>query len=132
MSTRRSDDLRFLSKELRKEFLGEIKRVLKPKGKVFLTVWDLNDSLKARRLLLKYTLLKLIGKAKFDFKDIFYPWKDSQGKILIERYIHIFSERELERLVESIGFVIKEKGILERSEQAKNIFLVAQKSEKSL
>ncbi len=120
------------SRKFRKDFLKEIKRILKPKGKLVLTVWDLNNDPKAKRFLFKYTLLKLIGKLKLDYKDIFYPWKDSKRKILTQRYIHIFSEREIEKLVQRVGFVVKEKGILERSKKGKNIFLVAQKSEKSL
>jgi len=120
------------SKKFRKDFLREIKRVLKPGGKLILTVWDLNENSKAKRLLFKYTLLKLIGKSKFDRRDIFYPWKNSRGKTLIQRYVHIFSEKELERLVRSIGFIIKEKRVLKRSEKGKNIFLIAQKPEKSL
>jgi len=115
------------SSAIRKEFLKEVRRVLRPEGRIVLTVWDLNDNKKARRLLLKYILLKLIGRTKLDFKDIFYPWKNSAGKLVINRYIHIFSEKELEKIIESAGFVIKEKGILERSKKGKNIFIIAQK-----
>ncbi len=120
------------SKKFRKDFLKEIKRVLKPEGKLILTVWYLNDNQKAKRLLFKYTLFKLIGKSKLDCKDILYPWKDSRGETLIQRYVHIFSEKELEKLIQSIGFVVKEKRILERSKKGKNIFLIAQKFKKSL
>ncbi len=117
------------SKKNRKDFLKEIKRILKPGGLLILTVWDLSSYPKAKSLLFKYTLLKLIGKTKLDFKDIFYPWKNNEGEILIQRYIHIFSEKELKRLVKSAGFVIKEKGILQRSEKWRNIFLIAQNQE---
>ncbi|MBU1045627.1 methyltransferase domain-containing protein [Patescibacteria group bacterium] len=116
------------SARIRKEFLKEIRRVLKPDGRIVLTVWDLSDNKKARQLLLKYALLKLIGRTKLDFKDVFYPWKNSAGKVVINRYIHIFSENELEKIIESAGLVIKEKGILERSPKGKNIFIIAQKS----
>lgn len=118
------------SKKFRRDFLKEIKRVLNPEGKLILTVWNLNDSPKAKRLLFKYTLFKLIGKSKLGSKDIFYPWKNSRAEILIHRYIHIFSEKELARLVESAELTIKGKGILERSKKEKNIFLLAQKSKK--
>jgi len=116
------------SNAIRKEFLKEIKRILKPEGRIVLTVWDLSDNNKARRLLLKYALLKLIGRTKLDFKDIFYPWKNSASRVVINRYIHIFSEKELERIIENAGFVVKEKGILERSQKGKNIFIIAEKS----
>lgn len=115
------------SEAIRKEFLEEIKRILKPKGQIVLTVWDLNNDKKAKNLFFKNVFLKLFGKSKLDFKDIFYPWKDSAGNIVINRYIHIFSEEELEKVIESAGFIIKEKGILQRSKKGKNIFIIAQK-----
>jgi ubiquinone/menaquinone biosynthesis C-methylase UbiE len=117
------------SQVIRKEFLKEVRRVLKSKGQIILTVWDLNDDKKTKKLLFKNILLRLVGKSKLDFKDVFYPWKDSMGKVVISRYIHVFSEKELEKIIENAGFIIKEKGILERSKKGKNIFIIAQKSE---
>ncbi len=114
------------SEAIRKEFLKEISRVLKPMGKIILTVWDLNNNKKASNLLFKNALLKLIGKSNLDFKDVFYPWKNSAGDVVINRYIHIFSEKELEKIIENSGFIIKEKGILERSKKGSNIFIIAQ------
>ena len=51
---------------------------------------------------------------------------------MIDRYIHVFFEKELKKLVQSVGFIVKEKGILGRSKKEKNLFLVAQKSKGSL
>ena len=115
------------SKKFRKDFIKEIKRILKPGGEAIITVWDLRDSKKAKFLLLKYILSKLIGKSKLDFKDIFYPWKNSEGELLAQRYVHIFSIKELEKLFRNSGFIIKEKGVLLRSKKGKNIFIVVQK-----
>lgn len=119
------------SKKFRRDFLKEIKRVLIPGAQIVLTVWHLTDNPKASCSFFKYTLLRLIGKTRLDFKDIFYPWKNSMGEVLIYRYIHIFSEKELEKLVQEIGFIVKKKGILGRSEKGKNIFFLAQKPETS-
>jgi len=96
------------SEEFRVQFLRETKRILRPEGLLILRVWDLWRRKKGRKLILRYTLLKLIGKSKLDFRDIFLPWKDSRGKILIQRYLHCFTKRELENLVKKIGFKIKE------------------------
>ncbi|MEA3453110.1 MAG: class I SAM-dependent methyltransferase [Patescibacteria group bacterium] len=119
------------SRKLRKDFLKEIKRVLKPRGKLILTVWDLNDQPKAKQLLFKYTLLKLMGKSKIDYRDIFYPWKNSKGEVLIERYVRVFSKKGLKKLIKKADFIIREIGIVKRSKKGKNIFLIAQAPKKS-
>lgn len=120
------------SKEYRLQLLKEAERVLKNNGILILTVWDLWRRLKTLKLLLKFSLLKIIGKSKLDFKDIFVPW---QNKIL--RYIHCFTKKELENLAKRAGFKIERIGIFKRGEashqskhgagQAKNynIFLIA-------
>jgi len=63
------------SRNFRLEFLKKAKRVLKPKGKLILTVWKLQGK-KEVSLLIKYTILKIIGKNKMDFRDILEPWAD--------------------------------------------------------
>lgn len=79
-------------------------------------------------LLLKYTILKIIGKSELDSGDVLYPWRDSEGKTMVQRYIHCFKKRELEKLVEKAGFRIKEIGFLSRGRSKKaNIYLVVEK-----
>jgi hypothetical protein len=73
--------------------------------------------------MIKYAFLKIFGKSKFDFRDIFVPW---QNKTL--RYVHCFTKKELTDLAESAGFKIIESGILKRKKtNNSNIFLVAKK-----
>ena len=113
------------SEDFRLKFLNEIKRVLKPKGLLVLTVWNLR---KNYLLLLKYTILKIIGKSELDSGDVLYPWRDSGGNIVLQRYIHCFKKRELEKLIEKTGFKVKEMGFLARGRHKKaNIYLVAEK-----
>jgi len=113
------------SEDFRLKFLEETRRVLKPKGLIILTVWNLRGKIS---LLLKYTILKIIGKQKLDSGDVFYPWKSSEEKITVQRYIHCFKKRELEKLTEKAGFKIKETGFLPRGKSKKaNIYLVAEK-----
>jgi tRNA (uracil-5-)-methyltransferase TRM9 len=110
------------SQDLRLQFLKEAKRVLKPEGLLILTVWKLHQK-KELYLLLKYTILKLIGKSKIDFKDIFKPW----GK-KVQRYYHCFSKRELESLIKKVNFKVKEIGLVKNKKgNRQNIYLVAQK-----
>jgi len=117
----------FPSKELRLQFLKEVKRVLKPNGNLVVTVWNLLETKKGKKLLLKYTLLRLIGKTKLGFKDIYYPWK--RGEKTIQRYYHIFSKRELRNLFKEANFTIEKLGKISRSNSNQsNLFTVGKNS----
>jgi len=114
------------SKNFRLSFLKEVKRILKPGGLLILKVWDLWKREEGLKLIFKYTFLKLIGKSKLDFGDIFLPWRNSQGKILASRYYHCFKKREMENLVKETGFKIKESFFRGEKERI-DICLVSQK-----
>jgi ubiquinone/menaquinone biosynthesis C-methylase UbiE len=110
------------SKEFRLQFLKETKRVLKPKGKLILTVWKLHGK-KEILLLLKYTILKIIGRSKLDFKGVFKPWAKETT-----RYYYWFSKRELNKLVNQSGFKVEKSGIIKKEKgKRQNIYLIAQK-----
>ena len=110
------------SKKLRLQFLREAKRILKPKGKFILTVWKFHQK-KERGLLIRYTILKIIGMSRLDFKDILEPWADKT-----KRYYHWFSEKELRGLARKAGLKIKESGIIKNSRGTRqNIYLIAEK-----
>lgn len=107
------------SEELRLRFLEEVKRVLKPKGILIMTVWNLNQ-IKNWKLILKYSFLKIIGLSKLDFGDVLVPWAKT-----CQRYVHNFSRRGLSKLVKKAGFQVKEIGILKRPEKKdNNIYIV--------
>jgi SAM-dependent methyltransferase len=113
------------SAEFRLEFMREAIRALKPKGLLILRVWNFWQR-KEIWLIVRYSLLKIFGFSKMDFKDIFDPWKDSKGNVLALNYYHCFTRKELRKLAEKSGFKIKKiwkegRGI------AKNIYLVAEK-----
>lgn len=111
------------SEELKLKVLEEIKRTLKFKGLLILTVWKFHR-LKEISLLLKYTILKIIGNSKLDWGDVFVPW----GK-KTKRYYHCFSKKELRRTVAEAGFNIKEFGVIRNKRgNRQNIYLIAQKT----
>jgi len=114
------------SKEFQLQYLMETRRILKPKGTLILRVWDFWRRKSSIRLFLKYTFLKILGKSKLDFFDVFVPWKNSKGEIIIERYFHCFRKRELENLVKKAGFKIK-KSWRAGKDPRTNIYLIAEK-----
>ena len=111
------------SEKLRIKFIEEAKRVLKPEGLLVLTVWDLWKKPGTFLKTAKFVLLKIFGKSKLDFKDIFVPWQKKT-----DRYIHCFTKGELKKLVRKTGMKIKETGILKiPGTQNYNIYIVAEK-----
>ena len=74
-------------KEKRQAALNELRRVLKPGGEAFITVWNHWQS-----------------RFWFKSKEVAVPWR-KKGKTLY-RYYYLFSYAELERLVKQAGFEI--------------------------
>ena len=75
-------------------------------GKIILTVWNLWSHAKFRKLILKFYLLKLIGKNKMDTGDILFDWKNKKGEIVSKRYYHGFRKRELKKIIKKAGLKI--------------------------
>lgn len=114
------------SKEFQIQYLKETQRVLKKSGLLILRVWDFWRRKDGWKIFLKYTFLKFIRKSKLDFFDVFVPWKDSQGNILVQRYFHCFRKGELEDLIKKVGFKIK-KSWREGKDPRTNIYIIAEK-----
>jgi len=114
------------SRDFQLQYLKEARRALKPKGVLILRVWDFWKRKSFPRLLLKYTFLKIIGKSKLDFKDVFVPWKDSNGGVLAQRYFHCFTKREIEKLAKEAGFEVKKIWRAGKDPRT-NIYLIAER-----
>jgi len=119
------------SSEFQDQVIKQFYRVIKPGGYLMLTVWNLkqeNFQQKIAQLPPKNIIEQKVGKVK----DIWWPWKNSQGKVLTKRYLHSFSQTELEKLVNRNGFVIiksfySQKGEITDKNQGYNLCLIAQK-----
>lgn len=109
-------------REFRRQFLEQAKRVLKPGGLLILTAWKMRQK-KGLKLVLKYRLLKLIGKSRMDWADVLVPWADK-----CRRYVHQFTARSMRKELKKTGFEILKIGTLWRSERKdKNLFAIAKK-----
>ena len=114
------------SRELQIQYLREMNRIMKVEGLLILRVWDFWKRQEGWRLFLKYALLRLLEKSKLDFFDVLVPWKDSQGKILAQRYFHCFTKRSIIKLAREAGFRVK-KAWRDGKDPRTNIYIVAEK-----
>lgn len=88
------------SDKLRKRALSEIRRVLKPNGRVIVTFWKIKSLFR---------------------KDVFIPFR---GK---KRYYHVFTKREIRKLFKKSEFGITELKFLKRNNKKTNILVIATK-----
>lgn len=85
------------SAPLRRKFFEEIRRVLRPRGRAKVTAWNLlNDWAKERFDVGS----QLEGRSS---GDLYIPWKGTRG-VIVNRYVHQFSEEELRGLAQAAGF----------------------------
>ncbi len=111
-------------KQSRLELLADVYKQLKPKGKLIITVWNLqSDWAKAKA---DKTWKKIREN------DYLIPWKNPEGEMLVERYYHHFSKEELSGLLKEAGFKIKSAGYGEKvswtdKKGGRNLIVVAGK-----
>ncbi|MBI5023096.1 MAG: methyltransferase domain-containing protein [Candidatus Magasanikbacteria bacterium] len=120
------------SSELRAQAVQEIWRVLKPGGRVVVTVWNMFSDFAEKKF---NTGEQLKNKSKgFDDCDVTIPWKGTVGKV-VQRYLHAFTKNELSELFKSTGFkkittyyAIKETGMKSLNiKKGSDLVLLAQK-----
>ncbi|MGE4554777.1 MAG: methyltransferase domain-containing protein [Candidatus Paceibacterota bacterium] len=118
---------------LRRRLLKEFFRVLKPQGIIILSVWDFYHG-KNRKHLVRGFFLWLKNKIlrerpSFDFKDLFVPWRNQKGEIVVNRYFHAFTLKELKNLFRQENFKIKETKLLphQGKKDFYNLVVIAQK-----
>jgi len=116
------------SYKLRLKFLLEAKRVLKKGGLLILTVWGLRYTDIGKKYLFDYGLKRFFGLSSLDSGDILYPFKDNNGKILINRYLHLFSLKELINLAQEAQFQVIDSGFTQNEKgQKRNIYAILKK-----
>ncbi|MFC1656618.1 class I SAM-dependent methyltransferase [Patescibacteria group bacterium] len=114
------------SEKYRLRFVNQIYKTLKKNGTCIITVWDIRKHLSISNQILKNNVLKMINISNLDFNDAYYPFKDSSGNIIIQRYLHGFTPNELKNLFIKSKFKILDSGTLYRGKH-QNLYIVAKK-----
>lgn len=82
--------------------LKEIQRILKPNGKLILSVWAKYQPRFFKKI--PKMLWKYISSQVQEFGDIHIPWKTKRGTF--QRFYHLFSKREAIKMTKASGFKI--------------------------
>lgn len=94
-------------KDLRVRALKQMRNKIKKDGEIIVTVWNLGAQKWARRLRLKFWILKIFGKHQMDFGDILFDWKGEKSEKASRRYYHVFKRKELKKIAKEAGLEIK-------------------------
>jgi SAM-dependent methyltransferase len=89
----------FPTKKYRLRMAKELYRVLRPGGKLVVSVWNLWQK-RFWRYHLRFDL-----KNKLDWGDIYVTFKDNKGNVF-QRYHHAYTKRELKKLLTESGFQV--------------------------
>ncbi len=96
-----------------KSALKELHRVLNPKGEAFITVWN-----------------KMQKRFIFRKSDQKIPWKRRKDDKVFYRYYHLYTRREIRKIIENSGFeIIMEgaEGSFKKKIFSKNICILVKK-----
>ncbi|OQA03388.1 MAG: hypothetical protein BWY68_00753 [bacterium ADurb.Bin400] len=116
-------------KEMRLRFLQEAYRVLRPGGKLVLTVWYLWNKPEMMREIVKYGVFSLMGIESLDFGDVLIPFKDAEGEVMVKRYLHCFTKKELQVTVKEAGFEVVHQEVQSRGTRKvnENLLIIAKR-----
>lgn len=91
--------------EMRRDLLGEARRLLKAGGRFYLSVWQFQHS---PRLMERVQPWEAVGltEADVDPGDHLLDWRAGEVKEQRLRYVHIFSSSELRALAAESGFAV--------------------------
>jgi len=110
------------SQKFRELFVAEASRVLKPKGILVLTVWNIYQW-KFMKAHLLNAIKKILGHSDLDFGDIILSFGQKKRR----RYIHGFTKKSLFQILEKNGFTVYSIKEIKRQSGYSNFVVVAEK-----
>ena len=112
------------SQKLRLKVLENCYSFLKQNGYLICSVWNLFQP----RLIRKYRIWQIL----FGFKNVFIPFKFEDRKV--QRYYHVFTNREFKKLFKKAGFEIVDTYYIKKGQKSNwrkgfNLVLIGQKND---
>jgi len=107
----------------------EMKRIMKKGSYGIISVWRRwkKDTAKFMiRDLILFPIKKLKRKG-WRHGDFFLPWKNEKGEVIAKRYYHLFTKREVKKLINKVGLKIVDITVLGGKGGADNIFVLMQR-----
>jgi len=105
-----------------KDAFVEMKRILKPGGKLLISVWYFWNKPSFVSLIIEEALRKITGRSGLGFGDFYKDWKDDKQKTVTKRYFHAWRKSEIKHLLKLAGFKNVE---LSDNKEGKNNNLIA-------
>lgn len=89
----------------RRQLLKSFLRLSRSHGRLIINVWKLEG--RYRRKLWRIWWLKLTGRHPYGWRDLIFPWKNSEGNTVSPRYYHAFTRRGFRREIRQSGWQIE-------------------------
>ena len=96
------------STKLRLEAIKQLKNKARLGAKIYLRVPNFWQDRVMKTKIMKFIILKLIGKHSMDWRDMIIDARDEQGKLLGQNYYHAFTLKELKTLAKRADLQIEQ------------------------
>ena len=111
----------------RLKLLQEVYSQMKNGARLIITVWNLESNWAQDKLKKDKSDWEIFGD-----NDYIVPWKNQDGELIVKRYYHYFTKKELKGLLVKAGFTIEDMYYSKGNErvpqkEARNLVAIAQK-----
>lgn len=106
--------------------LDEIGLILKNEGYLIMSCWRRWKRSTRTKMIMDLLLFpfKKIANYRWQHGDILLPWYDEKKKVVARRYYHLFTKRELMKLLNKTNFVISDFSCMGGQSRRDNFFVL--------